>query len=156
LALLGSLEAGVYVEREVMIVKASSKKSQLIFPITICMVLIFAFATLIQTFLHDGLPANEVTISQIVSKPADWENRTVKVEGIVEEMPRGILQPFNYWLSERQNQTTRIGLRWHSSTSLSMRNVTIIGVIRRGYAWVHPDYSGWWTYYIEAASIFLH
>ena len=26
--------------------------------------------------------------------------------------------------------------------------------VKKGYAWVNPYYPGWWTYYIEATSIY--
>jgi hypothetical protein len=124
----------------------------------VCIILIFGVATLIQISLRNGFSVNECTISQIISEPEEWENKTVKVEGTVEEIPLGIIQPFNYWLSDRQNQMIRIGLRWHSDTNLSGRSLTVvvIGVVKKGYAWVNPNYPGWWTHYIEATSIYQH
>jgi ABC-type maltose transport system permease subunit len=134
--------------------KATSRKSKLLLLVIVCIVLIFGVATLIQTSLRNGFSVNECTISQIISKSEEWENKTVKVEGTVEEIPLGIIQPFNYWLSDRQNQTIRIGLRWHSDTNLSGRSLTVVGVVKKGYAWVNPNYPGWWTHYIDATSIY--
>jgi len=134
-------------------VKAAPRKGKLLLLAVVCIALIFGVATLIQSFERNGVPTNESTISQIISEPADWENKTVKVKGIAEDIPLGIVQPFNYWLSDRQNQTIRIGLRWHSDTNLSGRSVTVVGVVKKGYVWVNPNYPGWWTYYIEATSI---
>lgn len=133
--------------------KAAPRKGKLPLLAVACMVLIFSVAALIQSFERDGVPLNESTISQIISEPADWENKTVRVKGIVEDIPLGIVQPFNYWLSDKQNQTIRIGLRWHSDTNLSGRSATVSGVVKKGYAWVNPNYQGWWAYYIEATSI---
>lgn len=133
--------------------KAAPRKGKLRLLAVVCIVLIFGVAALIQSFERDGVPPNESTISQIISEPTDWENKTVRVRGIVEDVLIGIVQPFNYWLSDRQNQTIRIGLRWHSDTNLSGRSMTVSGVVRKGYAWVNPNYPGWWTYYIEATSI---
>lgn len=142
------------VEKSFKTAEATSRKGKLLFLAIVCIVLIFGVATLIQSFLRNDFVVNESTISQIISKPADWENKIVKVEGTVEEIPIGIVQPFNYWLSDRQNQTIRIGLRWHSDTDLSGRSLTVVGVVKKGYAWVNPNYPGWWTYYIEATTIF--
>ena len=141
-----------YVEKRAKSVGTMFNKGQL--PLfAVCLALILAFATLVQVFLHDGFHADETMISQIVFRLAEWEDKTVKVEGTVEKIPRGIMQPFNYWLSERGNQANRIGLRWLSDGYLS-GNVIVIGTIKKGYAWVHPDHPGWWTYYIEATLIF--
>lgn len=134
-------------------VKAASRKGKLLLLAVVCIVLIFGVATLIQSFERSGVSPNESTISQIISEPADWENKTVKVKGIAEDIPLGIVQPFNYWLSDKQNQTIRIGLRRHSDTNLSGRNVTVVGVVKKGYAWVNPNYPSWRAYYIEATSI---
>jgi hypothetical protein len=141
------------VENSFKAVKAAPRKGKLLLLAVVCIVLIFGVATLIQSFERNAVPPNESTISQIISEPADWENKTVKVKGIAEDIPLGIVQPFNYWLSDKQNQTIRIGLRWHSDTNLSGRSVTVVGVVKKGYAWVNPNYPGWWTYYIEATSI---
>jgi len=126
----------------------------LLLPAIVCVILIFAVATLIQSSLRNGFSVNECTISQIIFELEEWENKTVKVEGTVEEIPLGIIQPFNYWLSDKQNQTIRIGLRWHSDTNLSGKSLTVIGVVKKGYAWVNPNYPGWSTPYIEATSIY--
>jgi hypothetical protein len=134
--------------------KATSRKSKLFLLAIVCIILIFGVAILIQSFLRNGFSVNECTISQIMSESEEWENKTVKVEGTVEEIPLGIIQPFNYWLSDKQNQTIRIGLRWHSDTNLSGRSLTVIGVVKKGYAWVNPNYPGWWTHYIDATSIY--
>jgi hypothetical protein len=126
-----------------------SRKRKLL-PLAIaCIALVFGVAALIQNLSHDDSHIYECTISQIISEPAYWENKIVKVEGTAEETPLGIIQPFNYWLSDKQNQTIRIGLLWHSDTNQSGRTLTIVGVVKKGYAWVNPNYPGWWTYYIE-------
>jgi len=132
----------------------TSRKHKLLFLAIACIVLVFGVATLIQSLLHGGSHIDECTISQIISEPAYWENKIVKVEGTAEQIPIGIIQPFDYWLSDKQNQTIRIGLRWHSDTNLSRRTLTVVGVVKKGYAWVNPNYPGWWTYYIEATSIY--
>ena len=132
----------------------ASRKRKLLFLAIACIVLVFGVAALIQSLLHDGSHIDECTISQIVSEPAYWENKIVMVEGTAEEISIGIIQPFNYWLSDKQNQTIRIGLRWYSDTNLSGRTLTVVGVVKKGYAWVNPNYPGWWTYYIEATSIY--
>jgi hypothetical protein len=132
----------------------ASRKRKLVFLAIACIVLVFSIAALIQSPLHDGSHIDECTIYQIISEPACWENKTVKVEGTVEEILIGIIQPFNYWLCDKQNQTIRIGLRWHSDTNLSGKTLAVVGVVKRGYAWVNPNYPGWWTYYIEATSIY--
>jgi hypothetical protein len=142
-----------YVENSFKAVKVVSRKDRLLLLVVVCIVVFFGVATLIQSIDRNGVPPNESTISQIISEPADWENKTVKVEGIAEDIPLGIIQPFNYWLSDKQNQTIRIGLRWLSDYNLSGRSVTVVGVVKKGYAWVNPNYLGWWTYYIEATSI---
>jgi hypothetical protein len=108
---------------------------------------------LIWSVLYDGSHAYECTIFGIISEPAYWENRVVMVEGIAEEIPLGIVQPFNYWLCDKQNRTIRIGLRSVSGVVLSGRTLTVVGVVKKGYAWVHPDYPGWRVYYIEATSV---
>jgi hypothetical protein len=142
------------VENSYKAVEAAPRKGKLLLLIIVCIVLIFGVGTLTQSFIRNGVPLNESTISQIISEAANWENKTVKVRGIVEEIPIGIVQPFNYWLSDKQNQTIRIGLRWHSDTNLSGRSLAVVGVVKKGYAWVNPTYPGWWTYYIEATTIY--
>jgi hypothetical protein len=89
-----------------------------------------------------------------MSESEEWENKAVKVEGTVEEIPLGIIQPFNYWLCDKQNQTERIGLGWYSDINLSGRSLMVVGVVKKGYAWVNPNYPGWSTLYIEAISIY--
>jgi hypothetical protein len=133
--------------------KATVRKDKLLLLIAICIVLTFGVAMLIQSVDRNRVSPYESTISQIISEPTNWENEAVKVEGIAEDIPLGIIQPFNYWLSDKQNQTIRIGLRWHSDISLSGESVTVVGVVKKGYAYVNPNFPGWWTYYIEATSI---
>jgi len=133
--------------------KTTSRKSKMLLLAIVCIILILGVATLIQSSFRNGFSVNECTISQIISESEEWENKTVKVEGTVEEIPLGIIQPFNYWLSDKQNQTIRIGLRWHSDTNLSGTSLTVVGVVKKGYAWVNPNYPGWWTHYIDATSI---
>jgi hypothetical protein len=134
-------------------VEPSSRKDKLPLRILVCIVIVLGVAILIYSFFRGGIPPDESTISQIFSTPADWENKTVKVTGTAEKIPLGIIQPFNYWLFDGKNQTIRIGLRWLSDIDLSGRSVTVIGVVKKGYAWVNPNYTGWWTFYVEAASI---
>jgi hypothetical protein len=45
-------------------------------------------------------------------------------------------------------------LTWHSDTNLSGRSLTVVGVVKKGYVWVNPNYPGWWTHYIDATSIY--
>jgi hypothetical protein len=132
------------------------RKSKSLLLAIVCTVVIFGIFLLILSFPRSEVSPSGSTISEIISKPACWENKIVKVEGIVENISLGIIQPFNYWLCDKQNQTIRIGLRWHSNASLFGRSVTVTGVVKRGYAWVHPNYPGWWAYYIEAVSICQH
>ena len=126
-----------------MAAKTASKKGKLLLLAIVCIALTFGVATLIESFLRNGFQVDKSTISQIISKPTDWEDKTVKSDGTVEEIPLGIIQPFNYWLCDRQNQTIRIGLRWHSDTNLSGRSLTVVGVVKKSYAWVNPNYPGW-------------
>jgi len=93
-----------WVENSFKAVKAASRKGKLLLLAVVCIVLIFGVARLIQSFERNGVPPNENTISQIISEPADWENKTVKVKGIAEDFPLGIIQPFNYWLSDKQSR----------------------------------------------------
>jgi hypothetical protein len=125
------LNVGKCVEKSLKTLKATSRKSKLLLLAIGFIILIFGVATLIQSSLRNGSSVNECTISQIMSESEEWENKTVKVEGTVEEIPLGIIQPFNYWLSDKQNQTIRIGLRWHSDNNLSGRNLTVVGVVKK-------------------------
>jgi len=134
--------------------KIASGKKSLVFSALACTVLIVA-AVLIQSFFPSRFPVWVETISKIVSNPAAWDNRTVQVKGTIQRINLGVIQPFNYWLSDKENQTIRIGVKWHSEADLSGKHVNVIGVVRKGYAWVHPDYPGWWVYFIDANSIYL-
>ena len=133
--------------------KIASRKKGLVFSVLACTVLIVA-AVFIHSFFPSRFPVWVETISKIVSDPAAWDNRTVKVEGIIPRTNLGVVLPFNYWLSDKENQTIRIGVKWNSEADLSGKNVNVIGVVRKGYAWVHPDYLGWWVYFIDANSIY--
>jgi len=133
--------------------KIASRKKALVFSAMACTVLIVA-AVFIHSFFPSRFPVWVETISKIVSDPAAWDNRTVKVEGIIPRTNLGVVLPFNYWLSDKENQTIRIGVKWNSEADLSGKNVNVIGVVRKGYAWVHPDYLGWWVYFIDANSIY--
>ena len=119
-------------------------------------VLIFATLTVtmfIQSLLQSRLPVSCETISEVVINPEAWNNRTVKVDGTIQRTSLGVVLPFNYWLSDIENQTIRIGVKWHSEADLSGKNVRVIGVVTKGYAWVHPDHPGWWVYFINASSV---
>lgn len=133
--------------------KVASRKKALVFSALACTVLIVV-ALFIHSFLASRFPVSVETISEIVSDPAAWNNRTVKVEGTIQRTMLGVVLPFNYWLSDKENQTMRIGVKWHSDADLSGKNVRVIGVVRKGYAWVHPDYPGWWVYFIDANSFY--
>jgi hypothetical protein len=133
--------------------KVASRKKALVFSALACTVLILA-AVFIQSFFPSRFPVWVETISKIVSNPATWDNRTVKVEGTIQSIDLGVILPFNYWLSDPDDQTVRIGVKWHSEVDLSGKNVNAIGVVRKGYAWVHPDYPSWWVYFIDANSIY--
>ena len=137
------------------VTKVASRKDVLVFLALACPVLIAGVAVLIHVFLDGHFPVTRDTISEIISNPTAWENKTVKVEGTIRAEPViGIIRPFNYWLSDRENQTMRIGVKWHSEADLSGKNVRIIGVVRKGYAWIHPDHPGWWVYFIETSSVY--
>lgn len=99
------------------------------------------------------LPTPAQTVSEIVSNPATWENKAVQVQGIIQKIQLGIIQPFNCWLSDQENQTIRIGVKSLANDSLEGNYVEVTGIVRKGYAWVHPDYPGAWVYFIEASSI---
>jgi hypothetical protein len=130
-----------------------SRKGRLLIVVPVCLVLVLGSAIQIQSFESNRVPPVENTISEIISAPMDWENQLVKVRGTAEGIPLGIVQPFNHWLSDVNNQTVKIGLRWRSDINLSEKNLAVVGVVKKGYAWVNPNYPGWWTYYIEATSI---
>lgn len=136
------------------VTKVASRKDVLVFLALVCPVLIAGVAVLIHGFLTGRFPATKSTISEIISHPTAWENRAVKVEGTIRRTTLGIIRPFNYWMSDRENQTMCIGVKWHSEADLSGKNVGVIGVVRKGYAWVHPDHPGWWVYFIEANSVY--
>jgi len=130
-----------------------SRKGAFVVLIFGCVVFAAGVALLIQSLLTSRLPAPRDTISEIVSNPAAWEGKEVEVAGTLQKTAVGIIRPFNCWLSERANQTMRIGVKWDSEGALAGQAVRVVGVVRRGYAWVHPDYPGWWVYFIEASSI---
>lgn len=133
--------------------KVASRKKALVFSALACTVLIVV-AVFIHSFLASRFPVSGDTISEIISDPTAWDNRTVKVDGTIQRTNLGVVLPFNYWLSDEENQTMRIGVKWHSEADLSGKNVSVIGVVRKGYAWVHPDYPGWWVYFIDANSVY--
>ena len=131
----------------------TTRKGRLLLLIAVSAGLLLGTAALIQTVERDGVPLREPTLREIMLEPARWEGTAVRLEGVVEAVSLGIIQPFDYWLCDTQNRTIRVGLRWLSNNDLSGRSVTVVGVVKKGTAWVHPDYPGWSTYYIEAASI---
>lgn len=132
--------------------KASPSKKTLVLSAFACSALIVA-AILIHALFQSHFPSSDQTISDIVSNPAAWENRTVHLQGTIQRIEVGIIQPFNYWLSDEENQTTCIGVKWLTDEDLSGKNAEVIGVVRKGYAWVHPNYPGWWVYFIDANSV---
>lgn len=132
--------------------RSASTKKTLVFYALTCTVLI-VIALVIHHFSPSYSPVSNVTISEIVSDPVAWGNRTVKVEGTIRRTSLGVILPFNYWLCDRENQTMRIGVKWLSEADLSEKNVSVIGVVSKGYAWIHPDYPGQWGYFIEADSV---
>lgn len=134
--------------------KVTSRKDVLVFLVFACTVLIAGVAVLIHSFLADRFPVPGNTISEIFSNPTAWENKKVEVEGTIQRTAIGIIWPFNYWLSDKENQTIRVGVKWHSDEDLSGKNVRVIGLVRKGYAWVHPNHLGWWVYFIEASSVY--
>lgn len=137
------------------VTKVASRKDVLIFLALACPVLIAGVTVLIHGFLTGRFPVTRNTISEILSNPTAWENKTVKVEGTIRGEPViGIIYPFNFWLCDKENQTLRIGVKWHSEVDLSGKNALVIGVVKKGYAWVHPDHPGWRVYFIEASSIY--
>lgn len=132
--------------------KLASRKNMLITLAFLGAAMIFTAAILIQSFLSNS-PVPKATILEIVSNPTAWENKTVRVDGTIQTPALGVILPFNYWLYDAENQTLRIGVKWHSETDLSAKNLEIVGVVRKGYAWIHPDYPGSWVYFVEASSI---
>jgi len=139
--------------KEVRVLKAL-RKDALIILVLFSIAIIVGVVMLVQSLYsgsHDEI--FRTAISEIVSDPSAWENKTVKVYGVVQTTTVGIIRPFNYWLCDKENQTIRIGLKWLSETGLSGEIVRVIGVVRKGYAWVHPNYPGWWVYFIEAISV---
>jgi hypothetical protein len=135
-------------------VERAPRKGRLLLFVVLCALLAIGVAALIQSLFRNGVPPTGSTISQITSEPVDWENKIVEVRGTIEEILPGIIQPFNYWLCDEQNQMMRIGLRWASEIIPSGRTLKVVGIVKKGYAWVNPNYPGWWTYYIEATSIY--
>ena len=132
--------------------KASLSKKTLALCALACSALIVG-AILVHAFFRSYFPSSRQTISDIVSEPATYENKAVHVQGTIQRIEVGIIQPFNYWLSDPENQTIRIGVKWFTDADLSGKNAEVIGVVRKGYAWVHPDYPGWWVYFIDANSV---
>ena len=130
------------------------RRDMLVFLALGCLILIAGVTVLIHSYLADRFPVPKSMISEIISNPTAWENETIKVEGTIQRTAIGIIQPFNCWLFDTENQTMRIGVKWHSESDLSGKNVRVIGVVRKGYAWVHPDHPGWWIYFIEASSVY--
>ena len=135
--------------------KASpNKKTQASYPLayialTVAALLIIA----LHQILTYHLPSPPQTLSDLISNPATWENQEVQVQGIIQETNVGIIQPFNSWLSDPKNQTIRIGVKTPTNDYPAGNYVEVIGILRKGYAWVHPNYPGWWIYFIEANSI---
>ena len=139
--------------KEVRVLKAL-RKDALIILVLFSIAIIVGVVMLVQSLYsgsHDEI--FRTAISEIVSDPSAWENKTVKVYGVVQTTTVGIIRPFNYWLCDKENQTIRIGLQWLSEKDLFGKTVKVIGVVRKGYAWVHPNYPGWWVYFIEAISV---
>jgi len=131
--------------------RAVSRRRALVFSALVCAVLVVA--VFLCGLFPSRFPVSRETVSEIVSDPAVWVDRTVTVEGTIQSVNLGVIQPFNYWLSDNENQTVRIGVKWQSEADLSGNSVRVIGVVRRGYAWVHPDYPGWWIYFIDANAV---
>lgn len=99
------------------------------------------------------IPSPPQSISELVSNPATWENQEVRVQGIIQEISVGIIQPFNSWLSDPKNQTIRIGVKTPMNDYPKGNWVEVTGIVRKGYAYVQPDYPGEWVYFINASSI---
>jgi hypothetical protein len=132
--------------------KLTSRKNVLIAIVFISIAMIFGAAILMQSFINSS-QVSKATILEIVSNPTAWENQLVIVDGTMQTPSIGIIFPFNYWLYDAENQTIRIGVKWHLQTDLSGKKLTVVGVVKKGYAWVHPDYPGSWVYFVEANSI---
>jgi len=132
--------------------KLASRRNVLIALAFLGTAMILEGAVLIQNFLNSA-PLAKATILEIASNPTAWENKTVRIDGTIQTPALGVILPFNYWLCDAENQTVRIGVKWHSDTDLSGKNLAVVGVVKKGYAWVHPDYPGSWVYFIEATSI---
>jgi len=132
--------------------KLASRKNVLITIALLGAAVIFGAAILVQMLLNNS-PIFKATIQEIVSDPTDWENHAVTIDGTMQTPALGVILPFNYWLYDTENQTVRFGVKWNSQTDLSGKKLTIVGVVKRGYAWIHPDYPGAWIYFIEASTI---
>ena len=134
--------------------KASpNKKTRTLYPLA-CIALIVAALLVIALYqiLEYHLPLPPQTLSDLISNPATWENQTVQVQGIIQETNVGIIQPFNSWLSDPENQTIRIGVKTPTN-DYPEGWVEVIGTLKKGYAYVQPNYPGSWVYFIEASSI---
>ena len=131
-----------------------NKKTRSLYPLAF-MALIVAVLFIIAFYeMHvHHLPSPPQTISDLISNPATCENQEVRVQGIIQETNVGIIQPFNSWLSDPENQTVRIGVRTPTKDHPAGKCVEVIGILRKGYAYVQPNYPGWWVYFIEASSI---
>ena len=135
--------------------KASpNKKTRTLYPLA-CIALIVAALLIIALYelQPHHLPPSPQTVSELVSNPATWENQEVQVQGIIQETNVGIIQPFNSWLSDPKNQTIRIGVKTPTNDYPTGNYVEVTGTVRKGYAFVQPNYPGWWVYFIEANSI---
>jgi hypothetical protein len=135
--------------------KASpNKKTRALYPLAYIALIVVAL--LIIAFYEmqaHHLPSPPQTISDLISNPATWENQEVQVQGIIQETNVGIIQPFNSWLSDPKNQTIRIGVKTPTNDYPAGNWVEVIGILRKGYAYVQPHYPGSWVYFINASSI---
>ena len=131
-----------------------NKKTRSLYPLAfIALIVAVLFIIAFYEMHAHHLPSPPQTISDLISNPATWENKAVRVQGIIQETNVGIIQPFNSWLSDPKNQTIRIGVKTPTNDYPAGNYIEVIGTLRKGYAWVHPDYPGWWVYFIDANSI---
>jgi hypothetical protein len=133
--------------------KPSLNKKSLALSALACSILIVAAILIIAFYEMQAyhLPSPPQTISDLISNPATWENQ--EVQGIIQETNVGIIQPFNSWLSDPKNQTIRIGVKTPTNDYPAGNWVEVIGILRKGYAYVQPNYPGSWVYFINASSI---
>jgi len=134
--------------------KSTSQKRKAAFTCLVFTVLGLELAAIFLSRPFRSYSFPKATIEEIISKPAVWENKAIRIQGTIQRIALGIIYPFNYWLSSDRNQTVRIGVSWHTESDLSGNHVIVVGVVTHDYAWVHPDHPGWQIYFIKASRVY--